>query len=298
MDSPPSKERAYRDALVRIRDICRRNPRDFVTAATASGQAYDIANMTLDANGDLFSTAPEPPDECKHCDELLGERDRAQDALQDTHIALGGDGEWVGRSPPQPAPDSGDLHLDVPELARERMGELERLRAAQPPATEPCTVCRRPLPPLSQWSMPACPTCTEAVETAAGSLPPASEPPVLRDALERIRDGSYPAALNAAQFADRTLLNNPSQPPSVKPWDGRRIFIIPVNLQHCPEAVTEQLLRDKGIVFWIDDPTSTKEPDLPPGFRDIDDVVADHERDPVKKAALDAARRRLGKGEG
>jgi hypothetical protein len=41
-----------------------------------------------------------------------------------------------------------------------------------PAATEPCTVCRRPLPPLSQWSMPACPTCTEAVETAAASLPP------------------------------------------------------------------------------------------------------------------------------
>jgi hypothetical protein len=79
----------------------------------------------------------EPPAECAQCDELIGERDHAQDALQDTHIALGGDGEWVARSPSWAPPDSGDLHLDVPELARERMAELERLRAAQPPSPEP-----------------------------------------------------------------------------------------------------------------------------------------------------------------
>lgn len=66
-------------------------------------------------------------------DQLIGERDRAQDALQETHIALGGDGEWVGRSPPQPAPDSGDLVIDVPELARERFAEIKRLRASVPP---------------------------------------------------------------------------------------------------------------------------------------------------------------------
>lgn len=60
MDTRTSKEMAYRDALVRIRQICRSNPRDFVAAATASGEAYDIANKTLDANGDLFVTAHEP----------------------------------------------------------------------------------------------------------------------------------------------------------------------------------------------------------------------------------------------
>src|SRR5690606_27934210 len=78
----------------------------------------------------------EPPAECQQCDELICERDRAQDALQDTHIALGGNGEWVARSPSWPPPDSGDLHLDVPELARERMADLERL-SAQPPSPEP-----------------------------------------------------------------------------------------------------------------------------------------------------------------
>jgi hypothetical protein len=87
-----------------------------------------LANRILTA----LRAENEPPAECKQCDELIGERDRAQDALQDTHLALGGDGEWKGKLPPEPAPDSGDLHLDVPELARERMTELERMRAAQP----------------------------------------------------------------------------------------------------------------------------------------------------------------------
>ncbi len=59
----------------------------------------------------------------------LEERDDAQDALQAAHLALGGDGEWVGRIPPQSPPDSGDLRLDVPALAKERMQELSRLRA-------------------------------------------------------------------------------------------------------------------------------------------------------------------------
>jgi len=27
-----------------------------------------------------------------------------------------------------------------------------------------CVVCRAPLPPLAQWSMPACPKCTAAAE--------------------------------------------------------------------------------------------------------------------------------------
>jgi len=77
--------------------------------------------------------AHEPPAECPDCEKALEERDYAQDKLQETHIALGGDGEWSGRMPPQEPPDSGDLHLDVPALAAERMAELEQLRAAQPP---------------------------------------------------------------------------------------------------------------------------------------------------------------------
>ena len=59
----------------------------------------------------------------------LEERDEAEDALQKTHIKLGGDGEWVGKMPSQCPPDSGDLRLDVPALAKERMQELSRLRA-------------------------------------------------------------------------------------------------------------------------------------------------------------------------
>jgi hypothetical protein len=73
---------------------------------------------------------------CPICDaeddlaEALKERDWAQDCLQRTHIALGGDGEWTGKLPPQEPPDSGDLHYDVPALAAERMAEIEQLREA------------------------------------------------------------------------------------------------------------------------------------------------------------------------
>lgn len=59
-EQAPSKEQAYRDALARIRHICRSNPRDFVAAATATGEAYDIANRTLDAHGDLYASGHEP----------------------------------------------------------------------------------------------------------------------------------------------------------------------------------------------------------------------------------------------
>jgi hypothetical protein len=52
-------------------------------------------------------------------DVVMSERDAAQDALQETHIALGGDGEWVAKIPEEEPPHSGDLHADVPALAAE-----------------------------------------------------------------------------------------------------------------------------------------------------------------------------------
>ncbi len=54
----------------------------------------------------------------------LQERDASQDALSAAHIALGGDGEWVAKIPSSDPPSSGDLYLDVPELARELRSQL------------------------------------------------------------------------------------------------------------------------------------------------------------------------------
>ena len=59
--------------------------------------------------------------------EVMDERDRATEALAQTHIALGGDGEWTGKLPPEPTPHSGDLHDDVPALAEELRADNERL---------------------------------------------------------------------------------------------------------------------------------------------------------------------------
>lgn len=53
----------------------------------------------------------------RDADQLMSERDAAQDALQETHLAMGGDGEWSVKIPAHPPPHSGDLHKDVPALA-------------------------------------------------------------------------------------------------------------------------------------------------------------------------------------
>jgi hypothetical protein len=60
-DPPPSKELAYRDALARIRQVCRSDAKDFEAATIERRRVYDIANMTLDANGDLYASGHEPP---------------------------------------------------------------------------------------------------------------------------------------------------------------------------------------------------------------------------------------------
>ena len=46
------------------------------------------------------------------------ERDAANDAIQRIHVALGGDGEWVYRTPPVAPPHSGDLGQDALALAK------------------------------------------------------------------------------------------------------------------------------------------------------------------------------------
>lgn len=57
------------------------------------------------------------------------ERDRLSDAIQATHIALGGDGECA-------AGETGDLAIDVPALARERVSEIANLRKVADAARE------------------------------------------------------------------------------------------------------------------------------------------------------------------
>lgn len=60
--------------------------------------------------------------------QLIDERDRANNALQSAHIALGGDGEWVARSGAVVSGESGDLALDVPVMAADLKAESSSLR--------------------------------------------------------------------------------------------------------------------------------------------------------------------------
>jgi hypothetical protein len=55
----------------------------------------------------------------------IDERDRHHDAITAAHRALGGDGDWVLRIPAVAPPDSGNLDLDLPELAAQVRSELD-----------------------------------------------------------------------------------------------------------------------------------------------------------------------------
>jgi hypothetical protein len=61
----------------------------------------------------------------------IDDRDSAEDALQQVHIALGGDGEWVTRMPEPEPPESGDLRKDVPIIAAQIMEEAKRAQEAE-----------------------------------------------------------------------------------------------------------------------------------------------------------------------
>lgn len=64
--------------------------------------------------------------ERSHCS-TIEQRDAAEDSIQETHIALGGDGEWCAKmgSAADVPPNSGDLNADTPELARIVMARAE-----------------------------------------------------------------------------------------------------------------------------------------------------------------------------
>lgn len=65
------------------------------------------------------------------CAELvwIDERDKLQDQIQTIHIALCGDGEWVTRILPEPAPNSGDLGDDSVALAELLVQRLSSIKA-------------------------------------------------------------------------------------------------------------------------------------------------------------------------
>lgn len=57
----------------------------------------------------------------------LEEVERLNDALSKTHIALGGDGEWVAKPGSKlPAGETGDLSVDVPALAAKARAQAFR----------------------------------------------------------------------------------------------------------------------------------------------------------------------------
>ena len=87
----------------------------FRTAGNWRGDVGEWIDRVLVA---LAETQRERDEADAACDVVMLERDSAEDAIAETHVSLGGDGEWATRIPEPPPPDSGNLRWDVPELAR------------------------------------------------------------------------------------------------------------------------------------------------------------------------------------
>lgn len=104
----------------------------------------------------------------------IDDRDRAQDALQKTHIALGGDGEWVAKLYATEAGESGDLCVDVPHIAKEIFQEAcaaqERADKAELALAEreaQWQACADKFPAAEKWCVVA-----EWPAIPAGQIPP------------------------------------------------------------------------------------------------------------------------------
>jgi hypothetical protein len=58
-----------------------------------------------------------PAEEARNWRSVVAERDRREKQIEAIYEALSGEGKWMGRVPPVPPPDSGDLGDDAKALA-------------------------------------------------------------------------------------------------------------------------------------------------------------------------------------
>jgi hypothetical protein len=91
---------------------------------------HDAADLLERDGAEIARLRVERDREERECGEVMDERDRYSDALAESHIALGGDGEWAARTWNPSPPDSGDLARDVPALSAAVKRDLDEARAA------------------------------------------------------------------------------------------------------------------------------------------------------------------------
>jgi hypothetical protein len=109
----------------------------------------EAATMLSDLLAEVTALREKAAREDRIQGELIDERDRACDALLEASLAMDGS-EWCGKLPPEPPPNSGDLHLDVPELARQLREKVAGLRGSVQSdidlclcsdTDDPCAIC-------------------------------------------------------------------------------------------------------------------------------------------------------------
>lgn len=122
-----------RDELVRrLRAV----ENDWATTACYNGTRIEAASLLERDGAEIARLRVERDREERECGEVMDERDRYSDALAESHIALGGDGEWAARTWNPSPPDSGDLARDVPALAAAVKRDLDEARKALAEARE------------------------------------------------------------------------------------------------------------------------------------------------------------------
>ncbi len=116
---------AVTDERAELIDCLRYRP-----VATTAAQMREAADLLERDGAEIARLRVERDREERECGEVMDERDRYSDALAESHIALGGDGEWAARTWNPSPPDSGDLARDVPALAAAVKRDLDEARAA------------------------------------------------------------------------------------------------------------------------------------------------------------------------
>lgn len=114
------------DDLVQRLRMFAKKPRALSTDIARASVLGEVADALARKDAEIADLRKTVESQEDALDEVMKERDWAQDCLQETHIALGGDGEWTGKIPAELPPNSGDLHYDVPVLAAEVKQRAER----------------------------------------------------------------------------------------------------------------------------------------------------------------------------
>lgn len=179
-----------------------------------------------------------------------------------------------------------DYCHDEQDWSRDQVSLIEWIATRTTPPPEPwwCATCKQPVDGIDvtftrrhDARSGGCGQIVIALKGPPGDTSPLSHPALalLFDShavLEEVRkhpsgrQRTSPESVSDVLDAVVRLMRADAQtiawaPP---PWHGKRVYIIPVDLQNGSETATETVLRTNGITFWVDDPKPSTKAAEPP----------------------------------